>query len=411
MHYKTAEPRAALSDPAVYPRTYLVSTRNRILYLLLSGVILVGGLAGTWYFGTGHEIETPQEGIMYTLLSLGFVVLGGVLILYLLTTKVVLYADAIELRDFTRVRRLRRDDIAGWRKVHAQYVSQVTLVPKRSELKPLKITQIMQTDALFDTWLATLPDLDAVELEKSAAEIAESRDLGRTPDERIKRLAFARKLAKALAIVAGAVSVWAFLDPQPYELVIGTLAALPLIAMALAVKSNRLYQLTGGRTDARADLSVVFITPGIVLMLRAVLDIDTLNWGAVWIWTAAVAAVLTGVVLIADREMRKGRWEPLAVLLFGGCLAFGGVMEANVLLDRSEPQAFAAKVVGKRTSSGKSTTYYLRVAPWGPVQEENEVSVPRDLYDAKAAGQSVCMILGTGALDIPWFVVGDCRSG
>jgi len=413
MHYttdKTAEPGADLFDPALYPRTYRVSTGNRILYLLLGTVILAGGLAGAWYFGTGHEVETPQEGTVLTLICLGFVALGGALVLYVLTSKIVLYADAIELRDFTRVRRRRRDDIAGRRKIDAQYVSVIALVPKRPELKQLKITQVMQTDALLEAWLATLPDLDAEDLQKSAAEIAASRDLGRTPDQRLERLVAARRLAKGLAVVSVAVSIWAFVNPDPYEFAIAALAAMPLIAIMLVVKSSRLYQLTGRRNDARADLALVFILPGILLGLRALLDIEILDWDVVWAWAGGIAAALTFVVLAADREMRKSRWEPLAVLSIAGFFAYGGVIEANTLLDRSEPQIFKTQVVGKHKSGGNSTTYYLRVAPWGPLQEENEVSVPRALYDAKAPGQSVCIIFGAGALEIPWFVVSDCLS-
>lgn len=395
-------------DPALYPRTYPVSRGSQILYLFLGAVILVAALAGVWYFGTGHEVDAAQEGMALVLVCLALVAFGGALILYMFTSKIVLYADAIELRDFTRVRRLRRDDIAGWRKISAEYVSMILLVPKRAELKQLKITHFMRTDAVLDAWLATLPDLDAAEVEKSAAEIAASRDLGGTPDERRQRLAFARQLAKGLAGVSVAVVIWAFVNPEPYELTIAALAVLPLIAVMFVIKSSRLYQLTGRRNDARADLSLAFILPGIMLGLRALLDIEVLDWQAVWLWTGTLAVALTVVVLATDREARKSRWEPAAVVFVAAFFAFGGVIEGNALLDQTEPQIFKTKVIDKHKSGGKSTTYYLRVAPWGPLPEENKVSVSQELYDAKAPGQSVCVILGTGALQIRWFVVSEC---
>src|SRR3990172_8106945 len=117
MHNITDTTAAAVDvfEPSNYPRTYRVSTRNLILYLFLGALVLAGGVAGIWYFATGHETKTAQEAMALTAVSLGFAALGGFLILHMLTTKVILYPDAIELRDFMRVRRLRREDIAGRR--------------------------------------------------------------------------------------------------------------------------------------------------------------------------------------------------------------------------------------------------------------------------------------------------------
>ncbi|BAU47474.1 hypothetical protein SVA_0895 [Sulfurifustis variabilis] len=413
MHYTadhSVTPAADALDPSRFPRTYRVSTRNRILFLLLGGVALAGGLAGMWYFGTGHETKTMTEAVALAAVSFGFVLLGGALVLYVLTTKVVLRADAIELHDFMRTRTLRRDDIAGWRVLQAQHVSVLTLESKRAGVKPLKITQILKTDALLDAWLAGLSDLDARERERSTAEIAASRDLGRTSEERLARLAVARKVANALTGIAVVVSAWGFLLPEPYELVIASLAALPLVAVALAARAGSLYQIAGHKNDARASLALVFIGPGMVLGLRAILDIELLEWGPALAATVVAAAALTLVLAATDRQMRGRRWELLAMLFLSLFYAYGGVVEANALLDRSAPQVYEAKVVDKHKSSGKTTQYYLRLTPWGPRATEEDVSVTRDLYESSSAGRTMCVVYRAGALEIPWFTVYPCRG-
>jgi hypothetical protein len=392
-----------------YPRTYRVSARNRILYFFVGGLILAGGLAGAWYFGTGHETESPQEAIILVVLCLAFVALGGVLILYMLTSKIVLYSDAIEWRDFLRVRKLRREDIAGRRSQDAHYVSVLVLVPKRAGMKKLKITRIMQTDFVLDAWFGTLPDLDTEELEKSRSDIIASRDLGRTPEARAQRLAHARKVAMALTTAAVAVSAWAFFFPEPYEIAIAALAALPLLALVLAAKSGRLYQVVGRRNDARANLAVAFIAPGVVLALRAILDIAIFDWAPLWTATIVVASTLTIAMAVWDREVRSRGAELVAMLIVCGCYAYGGIAEANALFDQSASQIFRATVVGKRVSHGKSTQYYLQLTPWGPRREEREVSVSHTLYAATATGGQVCIIFRAGALQIRWFVVSACR--
>ncbi len=389
-----------LFDPALYPRKYRVSARSRAVYLLLGGVVAAAGLAGMWYFATGHESKTAEEAMMLTAVCFAFVILGGVLILYMLTSKIVLYADAVEVRDFLLVRKLRREDIAGRRLIDGHYVSVLALVPKRAEAKKLKITQIMQTDAVFDAWVATLPDLDAQELEKSASEITASRDLGRTSEERLARLATARKVGKVLNAISVVVCLWVFFLPEPYEVAIAALAALPPLAV--------LYQLVGRTNDARANIAAVFIIPAVVLALRVILDIQLYDWVPALLATVVAAFVLTFILAATDAELRRRGWELLAMFFISLAYPYGAVLEANALLDRSPPQVFEATVVGKHKSSGKTTTYYLRLKPWGPRAEDDDVSVSGELYDATAPGQQVCVVFRNGALEIPWFVVSDC---
>lgn len=397
-------------DPAQYPRTYRVGRRNQIAYGLLGGLAAALGLAGAWYFATGHETKSAQEAAVLTAVCLAFVALGAVLILYMLSSKVMLHVDAIEVGDFARTRKLRRDDIAGWRSMKSQYGTMIWLVPKRAGMKRVKITPMIQADRAFDAWLATLPNLDASDVEKSMAEIASNREIARTPEERLARLASARKIAQGLTVAAGAIAVWGYAFPEPYEAAVAALAACPLVAFALAAKSGRLYQVAGFRNDARANLAWALMAPAVVLMLRAVLDIELLEWMPALAAAGAIAVVATFAFLAVDRELRERRWGLLAMLLISACYAFGAVVEANALFDPSKPGIFQSTVVGKHKSSGKTTTYYLRLTPWGPRKSEDDVSVSRVFYEATPPGRQVCIALWPGALSMPWFVVGRCTQ-
>jgi hypothetical protein len=68
----------------------------------------VGGAAGAWYFGTGHEAKGPQGRFLLTGLSILFFGLGGYLLLSLWRSKIVLTEDCIEIHGLTRVRALYR---------------------------------------------------------------------------------------------------------------------------------------------------------------------------------------------------------------------------------------------------------------------------------------------------------------
>jgi hypothetical protein len=71
--------------------------------------------------------------------------------------------------------------------------------------------------------------------------------------------------------------------------------------------------------------------------------------------------------------------------------------------DTSQPQSFTVQVVGKHLSRGRSTTYYLDLAPWGPVDRTNSISVPSTLYRNTVEGDDVCLDLHAGALHMPWY--------
>jgi len=52
---------------------------------------------------------------------------------------------------------------------------------------------------------------------------------------------------------------------------------------------------------------------------------------------------------------------------------------------------------------GKSTSYYLRLSPWGQFTKEHEFSVNRSFFNDVRRGDSVNILLSPGALDIPWY--------
>jgi hypothetical protein len=67
-------------------------------------------------------------------------------------------------------------------------------------------------------------------------------------------------------------------------------------------------------------------------------------------------------------------------------------------------------VTGKHTVSGKSTTYYLDLAPWGPLQKPNKISVSSSSYRDAVPGDQICLDLHPGRLQAQWYQRVDCSS-
>lgn len=395
-------------DASLLPRTYGTSIGNRIFLTLVACANAGGGLLGMIYFGMGHEMKGPGERLFFVLLSFLFVALGSYVLIYTFKSKTVLYADRIEWLGVKSVRSLRRQDIAGWRIIPTQYVSTLEVRPRSPGTKKLKISLMLKRDAVFDGWFAGLANLDAQEREESLARVVEDHSVAATPEERAQKLAKAKKIAVVLSWVAGIASVWGWLHPRPYELAMAILAIIPGIAVILLATGGGLYQMEGRRHDARADLSLPFILPGFVLALRSVWDFEFLEWLPILKLAIVGSMVLTILLVGADRGMRERRLAFLVFLFLSSFYTFGAMAQTNALLDRSEGQVFQTQVLAKRISSGKSTTYYFMVDPWGPRSQPNELSVSRALYQATPVGQSVCVWLRKGSLRVPWFVVGSC---
>lgn len=73
------------------------------------------------------------------------------------------------------------------------------------------------------------------------------------------------------------------------------------------------------------------------------------------------------------------------------------------------PSIHPTRVLYKHATAGrKSRTQYLTLAPWGPVQKTEDLSVSVARYRATPPGATVCIYLGAGALRIPWYQVRDC---
>jgi hypothetical protein len=100
-----------------------------------------------------------------------------------------------------------------------------------------------------------------------------------------------------------------------------------------------------------------------------------------------------------------------AIVLMCGCFYSMGLMAAcDTLLDHGKATPYQARALGKHSSSGRSTTYYLDFPAWGPFSGANKVSVPKSVFDATMAGDTVCFEVYPGALHAVWFVRVECEG-
>ena len=375
---------------------------------LCGGCITIGALAGLWYFSTGHETHSRNDAVMMVSICAAFVLLGAYNLALIFRYKVILGPDAITTQGALRSRTLTRADIAGYRILPTQYVKTLVVLPRSADQKKLKIALLLKEDLAFHGWFESLPDLDAREIAESREKLVVDPDLGFSSEDRLAQIKRASVVAKTLSGISAVAGLWGYFVPRPYIPLISVLAALPLIALILLLRTRNLYQVEGRKTDARPSLAIPLIAPSLVLALRALLDFNLLEWKPIATVTILVAVLLTFAIAASDSSLRKRPAMVILFSLFTVAYGYGIAVQADVLPDRNSPQLFHGTVTDKHESTGKTTTYHLELSPWGPQSGPNEVTVQYDLYRNVAAGESVCLWVYPGMLHAQWYQVTTC---
>ena len=366
------------------------------------------GSLAVWYFGSGHEVSSAREALIMASVSSVFVLLGAFLLAYCVRYRVTLSADEITLHSLFSSRTLRRADIAGKRILPTQYVSTLVLLPRAASAKRLKIAMCFKTDGAFVEWLETLPDLDAMELAESREQLAADPDVGFNSEERAQHIASAKMTAKSLTAFSFVAGFWAMVYPRPYLPLISTLILLPPIALILLMRARGIYQIEGRRTDARPSLAVPLLLPGVALWLASINTLHLLDWKSAVPLAVIVAVIFAAIIAAFDPAARRRPWVVAIFLVFSMFYGYAAPAQLNALLDPTPAQTLHVVAFDKTRTTGRTTSYNLRLDPWGPQTRTTEVEVTRALYDAVEPGDTVCVQMHAGAFHLPWYTVDLC---
>ena len=347
----------------------------------------------------------------------GSIALGGLALVLLwllaneLTYQIMLTDDAIAASRWGWARKLAYTEIAGRREFRSRGRRWLTIVPTDPRAKPLRLALGLFTDAYFETWIAQLRDLNAEDLRASEAEIAGDPSYGATPQERLARLARARTIMKWVNVAAVFVSVWCIIAPWPYLAAIGATAILPALASIVVAASGGLVRFARSQTEAYAGAGAVPFFCAFALALRAHWDVYLVDWGLALKTGGVVGLVLLAIAALVDRSL--ARRTPALGIAAVVAITYGVavLVLADVHFDRSTGQDFQSRILGSRVSRGKATSYFVKLAPWGPSQSADEILVSRTMFNRLVPGASACIRMFEGAFSIRWFAVSVCPPG
>lgn len=320
--------------------------------------------------------------------------------------KVSIDKKQIRAKNVFSTRWIALDDVKGFR-IHEHYIF---IEPKTEWKKRIKIQKYYGNLEELVAWLEKkYPDLDKIEEEQRYQAMLKDPTFGSSLNERMGALRRAEKTATMLNVIAVIISAWVILWPVPYLLVLLLAIITPILALMVLKGFNGLIRLDEQKNSAHPTVFWAFFVPSLGLAMRAAFDFDILEYDNIWLPLSLIVMLFVVIILVNNKEfdLRKGRnvLSVIGLALLSLCYAYGTVITTNCYFDHSNGIAYRAEIVGKSISTGKTTIYYLDLAPWGPRKQSEEVSVPKHLYDQLQQGDEVRIILFKGKFDIPWFIL------
>ncbi len=278
--------------------------------------------------------------------------------------------------------------------------------------KRIKVSTYVAHTNEIEAWLGeNFKDLDVVESNEERKEILNNEEYGFTPGEREAKLAKARKAAKILNWSGGLLAVWTFVFPTPYKYAIIASIIFPVICIIVLKYYNGLIRINERKNTAYPSIFWALLTSTMALFIRILLDYAIFDYAKIWLPVIIITLVFIAFILVGNKEFQFKKANNyvtiLGLLFYMSGYSYGALVAVNCLFDKSEPEIFNAKVLSKRVSTGKYTSYNLEITPWGPQKEVDEVQVSKPFYEQLETDDEVNIYFMKGKFNIAWYEVTD----
>lgn len=320
--------------------------------------------------------------------------------------RLIIHSDRVVEIGVFKNKELELSNIKGYR-TDQNYTH---LIPKDADFKSIKVSQYIGNKNTFNQWLfRNFQDVDVIESAKEVEDILANKEFGRTTEEREGKLKRARIVARTLNTIGGLLAALLFFYPHPYEFV--TLVALifPSLILASLHFFKGLIRIDQKNNSGYPSIIYGLILPGMALALRSFIDFDILEYSNFWLPTISITVVTSLIMFSTTSEIKFKKAADyvtaFSLVSFVFVYSYGGIINYNCIYDDSQSEVYSSEILDMRISTGKTTSYYIELKPWGPVTEAEDVSISRELYERLEIGESVKIYLQNGKMNIPWFSV------
>jgi hypothetical protein len=375
-------------------------------YLLLGMGILFACLA---VVVVNNSLPSSPTNLFSLLMPVFFFFAAACMVAWPLRARLILNGTQIEVRSLFSERFADLNEIEGYRTIQTRNGSYTKLYLKQGQ-RAITVSNSFTTDDDYRAWLQQIPDLDKRDRDAILEEISHEQELGATPEERLGKLANAKTWGIFITVISGAAAVALVFGESILRVPSFVLLTVtPVAAFFFLQRSPLLFAVFKQKADPRAELSYPLIVSGFGLLLSCTrLHFVSFEGLLPVIVPVSLAHFFAFFAASQKASARLGRIP--ALLFFAGFFGVGFGMLADTISDTAPATTYSADVIGKHISRGRSTSYYLELAPWGPKSTTNGVSVSPNDYRNFGIGDQVCLSLHPGSLHAPWYQLVDCTD-
>ena len=298
------------------------------------------------------------------------------------------------------------EDIKGFRSDQNNFY----FIPKDKSSKRIKITQHVGNKSDLTDWMFTnFENVEVIEGAREVEDILANKEFGDTTEKRKSKLKQARLVAMMLNAVGTVLGILLFFYPYPYDLL--TMAALiyPIFILASLHFFKGIIRIDQKNASGYPSIIYGLLFTGGTLALRSLLDFEILDYRNFWLPAVSITGVVALVMFSMTFEFKfKKTVDYFSAVFLVGFLfmySYGGIINYNCIYDDSQAAVYSSEILDMRISTGKMTTYYVELNPWGPETEIEEVSISEELYKELVVGETVNLYLHEGKVNIPWFLL------
>ncbi|WP_207492638.1 hypothetical protein [Aridibaculum aurantiacum] len=216
--------------------------------------------------------------------------------------------------------------------------------------------------------------------------------------------------------IAIGVSIWFFVFPYPYKPLFVIMLGLPIFGLFLNGLAGRpsiasLVEITKDKDGSnKYDVADFIDFPAIVLFIHVLRNYEFESFYSLIIPGVLASLMMLVLVLITHKIQIQSAADKLWIycsFFFNVCLfSFAATYGVNCVFDDSEPEVYYTEVLDKHISRGRrSTSYYVKVAPWGHHHDIEKISVSYSQYNALQPGELVEIDRQEGLFHIPWYYI------
>lgn len=331
----------------------------------------------------------------------------------LIAWRALLSDDRIDYSNGYWSRGISRRDIKGYRKSRYNNGGVVIFENKDLGQKVCKLPVWIKDNSDSADWFAGLHDLDAEDAAAAEANLEADSTFGTDPESRRRRVDFLKRAAIAVAGV-GIGGLFAYIWDWGRPWVILAAITGPVLALLLdyAFPQQLRFVNENGKADPRPSLLPALAYPAYGLAIFAYVELHVMDI-AKWLEWSAPAAMLVLFYVLARAPALRSNLLVLAGVAVGSYAYCAGTLGfANMLFDQSVAQAYATTIQEVSEHHGRGgTSYHVTVAPWALHPETTDLTMPEDFYGRHAAGDKVCILVGSGLFGWRWYRLDECPPG